>query len=269
MPTILIGWPPIAPPVKPVARLVRVHRLGAGELRHRRDRARDVLVVERAERALAVRQDRDLDRRAGAAAARLDGRLRSGASAVVSGRWSARRRRDSAAVLRSHCSVVIRPASCDDECGHCDRYGEPECPPARTSCTGILCRPPQKRLPRQPTGVGSADPPRPGDVHRQRAAGDRVTRSQRPIEAVRARPARSRGRSTPISVWKRSPMKSMSLRVVVDEDEDERADPRALEPVEPADDGDDEHVDRRAQVDRAPGRSARSTRRRAPRRSRR
>ena len=34
-------------------------------------------------------------------------------------------------------------------------------------------------------------------------------------------------------------------------DEDERADPRAFEAVEAADDGDHEHVDRRAEVDRA------------------
>ena len=47
-----------------VARLVRVLRLAACELRHRRDDAGEVLVVERAERALAVRQDGDLDRRA-------------------------------------------------------------------------------------------------------------------------------------------------------------------------------------------------------------
>ena len=40
------------------------------------------------------------------------------------------------------------------------------------------------------------------------------------------------------------------LRVVVEDDEHERPDPRALEPVEAADDGDHEHVDRRAEVDR-------------------
>ena len=50
-----------------VTRLVRVLRLGPGELREGRDDARQVLVVERAERALAVRQDADLDRRARAA----------------------------------------------------------------------------------------------------------------------------------------------------------------------------------------------------------
>jgi hypothetical protein len=59
-----------------VTRLVPGLRLRARELRHRRDDAGHVLVVERAERALALREDGDLDRRAGTTAARLDGRLR-------------------------------------------------------------------------------------------------------------------------------------------------------------------------------------------------
>src|SRR5215217_3781548 len=41
-----------------------------------------------------------------------------------------------------------------------------------------------------------------------------------------------------------------ALRVVIDDDEEQRADPGALEPVEAADDGDYEQVDRRAEVDR-------------------
>src|ERR1700730_2046477 len=46
-----------------VARLVRVLRLAAGELRHGRDDPGEVLVVERSERALTVGHDGDLDRR--------------------------------------------------------------------------------------------------------------------------------------------------------------------------------------------------------------
>ena len=47
---------------------------------------------------------------------------------------------------------------------------------------------------------------------------------------------------------------------VVEHDEDDRADPGALDPEEAADDGDDEEVDRRAEVDRARARCCRSTR---------
>ena len=47
-----------------LARVVRVDRLRAGVLRHRGDDAGEILPVERAERALTVRQDGDLDRRA-------------------------------------------------------------------------------------------------------------------------------------------------------------------------------------------------------------
>jgi hypothetical protein len=53
-------------------------RLRTGELRQRRHCAGHVLLVERTERALALRHDRELDRRAGAAAARLDRLLRLG-----------------------------------------------------------------------------------------------------------------------------------------------------------------------------------------------
>ena len=44
-------------------RIVLVHDLGAGQLDERHDRATDVGAVERGERALAVREDGDLDRR--------------------------------------------------------------------------------------------------------------------------------------------------------------------------------------------------------------
>ena len=64
-----------------VARLVRVLRLGAGELSQRRDGSGHVLVVEGAERALALGEHGDLDRRLAAASLLLDrgvarGRLR-------------------------------------------------------------------------------------------------------------------------------------------------------------------------------------------------
>ncbi len=55
---------------------------------------------------------------------------------------------------------------------------------------------------------------------------------------------------SPITVWKRLRDGVDVRRVVVDDDEDERAQPRSLEPVEPADHGDHEHVDGRAEADR-------------------
>ncbi len=54
-----------------------------------------------------------------------------------------------------------------------------------------------------------------------------------------------------MTVLKRAPMKSIFRVAVLEHDEDERADPGALEPEEAADDGDHEDVERRAEVDRA------------------
>ena len=62
-PTSLSGWPLIEPPVQPSRGLFGFFALRAGELRHRRHDAGEILVVERAEGALTVGQDADLDRR--------------------------------------------------------------------------------------------------------------------------------------------------------------------------------------------------------------
>ena len=77
-PTSLSGWSPMAPPVKPSFGSFGSFGLAPANCGERRHRAGHVLLVERAERALALGHDRDLDRRARAALARRHRGLRFG-----------------------------------------------------------------------------------------------------------------------------------------------------------------------------------------------
>ena len=101
------------------------------------------------------------------------------------------------------------------------------------------------------SGLGLADADR-SSIGRAPAAPESKSRPRSP--RGRSRPPGETSTMTrkiaPISVCEARPDEADLLRVVVEDDEEERADPGALEPVEPADDGDHEHVDRRAEVDR-------------------
>ena len=148
-----------------VTRLVRVLRLGPRELREGRDDARQVLVVERAEGALAVRQDADLDRRARAARARRDGRLRRREVRRGGGRLLRRRARAAARRRAAALVVVVRAAARHDERGERDQHREDQ----RTSLPSSSCVH-LSPLPTAPRGSGSVGSPTQRDARLPRRA---------------------------------------------------------------------------------------------------
>src|SRR3954447_2633998 len=193
-------------------RVVRVLRRGAGELRQRGHRAGHVLLVERAECALALGHDGDLDGLARAAVARRDGRLRSGRVGGCRGRRRARgRARRARAAARRVAPLVVAAAAR----GHYERErGDGECEPERCSARTPECCHDLSLLledtdTSQPTGVGCADPlswaMSPGIVRRRPA----VARSHRPISPLGETSTMTR-KMTPMSVWNRCATKWMS-----------------------------------------------------------
>ena len=136
MPTSLSGWPPIAPPVQPARGLFGIHRLAPGELRDRRHDAGQVLLVERAEGTLAVRQHADLDRRS-VAGRRRDGLLRRGQATQRQ-----RRRRARAALLELLAADVLDRARAAGTAAELDLL-EPQ--PAATRATTPTSRASQYR----------------------------------------------------------------------------------------------------------------------------
>ena len=188
----------------------------------------DVRLEERAERALAVGQDRRLDRLASASAA---GRSSFPPPSPRRRRRRSRRRRAPARAWRNPAPAAFVPS----------KPLSSRCPSLDSARCGATLRPRRGRaaarhLPSLRRRRRSTPAPR---CRRGRPAREDDDQEDEPMQGVE-----------PLGAEHVADLGRPLARVVVEQREHERADPGALEPVQAADDGDDQDVDRLPEVDR-------------------